>query len=301
MLTAVELFCFISVSCLIKLYDIIRMNLKEKNVIITGATSGIGRETAIALARENSSIVMPVRDIEKGERIKKQIIGRSGNPAIYVMECDLASFDSIRSFSADYKKRFGQLHVLINNAGIWKQERDETRDGIEMNFGVNHLAPFLLTSLLLDELRSGAPSRVINVSSEAHRYTRMNFDDPEGKKKFSSFQSYGQSKLANILFTRYLAGMLRKDGVTVNCLHPGVVDTNLFENMNPLLRKISGLFMTSPRKGAETTVYLATSPDINGQTGRYFVRNKDKKPSRAALDEKSAEKLWELSMKYVHP
>ncbi len=275
------------------------MHLDSKNIILTGATSGIGKETAIALAKQNACIVLPVRDIDKGNLVKKQIISKSGNPGIYVMECDLASFDSIRDFTFEFKKRFNQLHVLINNAGIWEIKRKETRDGIEMNFGVNHLAPFLLTNLLINELKAGNPSRVINVSSEAHRVVKMNFGDPEGKKKFRSFQSYGQSKLANILFTRYLANLLSYDGVTVNCLHPGIVATNLFDNISPFLRFLISRFMDSPLKGAETTIYLASVSDIDLPSGEYFVRKKIKKPSRAALDDYAAKRLWELSRKYV--
>ena len=275
------------------------MKLDGKNVIITGATSGIGKEAAIEIAKKNPCIVLPVRNLEKGEQVKKQIVAESGNPSIYLMECDLASFDSIRDFAGEFKKRFSRLHLLINNAGIWESKRSETRDGIEMTFGVNHLATFLLTNLLLDEIRGGTPARIINVTSEAHRYTGMNFDDPEGKKKFSSFKAYGQSKLANILFTRYLAEMLREDGVTVHCMHPGFVATHLFDKIAPFLCPVFGLFMKTPRQGAETAVYLASSPEVDGSTGGYYVNKKKKNPSRAALDDEAAKKLWELSSEYT--
>ncbi len=275
------------------------MKLDGKNVIITGATSGIGKEAAIEIAKLNPFIVLPVRNLEKGKKVKKEIAIKSGNPSIYLLECDLSSFESIRSFAKEYKKRFCKVNLLINNAGIWERERKETKDGIEMNFGVNHLAPFLLTNLLLDEIRAGSPARIINVSSEAHRYAKINFDDPEGSNRFSSMQSYGQSKLANILFTMYLADKLKDDGVSVNCLHPGVVATNLFDNMNPVLKSVFTLFMTSPRKGAETTVFLATSNHLNGETGGYYIRKKIKKPSGAALDDEAARKLWELSCRYT--
>ena len=275
------------------------MNLDSKYVIITGATSGIGKETAMAIAGENAHIVLPVRNIEKGEKVKKEIAGKSGNPGIYIMECDLAAFDSIRSFAGEYKNRFSKLNLLINNAGIWETKRKETKDCIEKNFGVNHLAPFLLTNLLLDELKAVDFARIINISSEAHRHSKFDFDDPEGKKKFSSFKSYGQSKLANILFTRYLSNLVRDDSITVNCLHPGVVATNLFDKMNPFLKSVFSFFMVSPRKGAETTIYLATSPEIKGQTGEYFVKRKIKRPSSAALDDEAAKKLWEISCDYT--
>ncbi len=275
------------------------MVLDGKNVVITGATSGIGTEAAIEIARMNPCLVLPVRNMGKGEQVKKQIIAESGNPSVYLMKCDLASFDSIRDFAREYKKRFSGLHLLINNAGIWEYKRGETEDGIERTFGVNHLGPFLLTNLLLDEIRGGAPARIINVSSEAHRYTVMKFNDPEGRKKFSSFKAYAQSKLANILFTRHLAQMLMDDDVTVNCMHPGFVATHLFDKIAPFLVTVLGLFMKTPRQGAETIVYLALSPEIDGNTGGYYVNKKIKKPSRTALDNKAARKLWELSCDYT--
>lgn len=272
---------------------------EKKNVIITGATSGIGKEAAIEIAKHDTCIIMPVRNLEKGENVKRQIEQQTGNSSIHLIKCELDSFDSIRAFSDEFKKRFDKLSLLVNNAGIWEHKIKETADGIEMNFGVNHLAPFLMTNLLLDEIKKGAPSRIVNVSSEAHRYGKMNFDDPEGRKKFSSMQSYGQSKLANILFTRFLAERMAEDNVIVNCLHPGVVATNLFDKMHPVLRALSSPFMKNPRKGAKTTVYLAISPEINGQTGGYYVNKKIKRPSKAAMDDNAAERLWKLSMEYT--
>ena len=275
------------------------MELDEKIVVITGATSGIGLVTATEIAKLNAFLVLPVRDIEKGEQAKKQIIGGSGNPEVYLMECDLGSFDSIRSFAKAFTKRFDRVHMLINNAGIWETERKETKDGIEMNFAVNHLAPFLLTNLLLDHIRSGSPSGVINVSSEAHRYAKINFDDLEGRNRYSWIRAYSQSKLCNILFTRHLAGMLVNDGVEVNCLHPGFVDTNLFQNMHPFFRLFFPPFMISTQKGAETTIHLATLPDTNEHTGQYFVKKRPKTASIAALDEEAAKRLWEVSRQYT--
>ncbi len=275
------------------------MAIDGKIIVLTGATSGIGEDAAFLLASMGTLLVLPVRNMEKGENLKREIIERTGNSNIHLMECDLASFTSIRNFASDLKKRFNKLHVLINNAGIWERDRKETVDGIEMNFGVNHLAPFLLTNLLLDELRTGAPSRIINVSSTAHRYGKINFDDPEGKKRFCSIIAYGRSKNANILFTRRLARMVEKDGITVNCLHPGFVSTHLFDRLNPLIRYGGRLFMISPHKGAETIVYLASSDEVEGVTGEYFARKKIRKPSASARDDAAAEKLWELSRKYT--
>lgn len=275
------------------------MDLDGKTIIITGATSGVGKETAISLAGQNALLILPVRNLKKGEKVKSEIEVESGNTGIYLMECDLASFDSIRNFAGEFKKRFKHLHVLINNAGIWETERKESEDGIELTFAVNHLAPFLLTSLLLDAMRNSSPARIINVSSEAHRVVKMDFTDPEGKKKFSGFKAYGRSKLANILFTRSLSAMLDENEVTANSLHPGGVATNLYEKMNPVFRWIAKIFMISPRKGAETPVYLASSPEVDGISGEYFKNRKITKPSSGARDDRSAERLWELSIKYT--
>jgi NAD(P)-dependent dehydrogenase (short-subunit alcohol dehydrogenase family) len=275
------------------------MEPEGKNVIITGATSGLGKETAVSIAGMKARLVLPVRNIEKGELVKKKIIEKTGNQDVHIMNCDLASFESIRQFASEFKKRFNVLNVLINNAGVWETRRKETSDGIEMNFGVNHLAPFLLTGLLLEELRAGAPSRVVNVSSNAHKYGKINFRDIEGKKNFSSMLAYGQSKLANILFTRFLADMVIEDGITVNCLHPGVAATSLFHQFHPVLRTVAGIFMTDSRKGSETISYLATSPEVGEVTGKYFKKKRISKPAPAALDDRAAAKLWELSREYT--
>lgn len=275
------------------------MEPEGKNVIITGATSGIGKETALSLAGMKARLILPVRNIEKGELVKKEIIEKTGNQDVHIMNCDLASFDSICQFASEFKNRFKVLNVLINNAGVWEVRRKETNDGIEMNFGVNHLAPFLLTGLLLEELHAGAPSRIVNVSSNAHMYGKINFADIEGKKNFSSILAYGRSKLANILFTRFLADMVIEDGISVNCLHPGVVATNLFNQFHPVLRTVAGLFMIDSRKGSETIVYLATSPEVEEVTGKYFQKKRITKPAPAALDDRAAAKLWELSREYT--
>lgn len=275
------------------------MDLDGKTIIITGATSGVGKETAISLAKQNALIVLPVRNIVKGEKVKKEIEVESGNTGIYIMKCDLASFDSIRNFVVEFKKRFKHLHILINNAGTWENERKESDDGIELTFAVNHLAPFLLTGLLLDVMHNSSTARVINVSSEAHRAVKMDFSDLEGKKKFGGFRAYGRSKLANILFTRHLASLLDENEITVNSLHPGGVATNLYDKLNPVLRWVAKKLMISPRKGAETPVYLASSPEVEGITGKYFKNRKITKPSPAARDDRSAERLWELSREYT--
>jgi NAD(P)-dependent dehydrogenase (short-subunit alcohol dehydrogenase family) len=207
--------------------------------------------------------------------------------------------ESIRDFADEFRNKYQQLHILINNAGIWESKRNQSKDSIEMNFAVNHLAPFLLTNLLLDVVKKSAPARIINVASEAHRQGKIYFDDLEFEKNYSSLKSYAQSKLANILFTKKLSQQLKGSGVTVNCLHPGVVSTNLFDKMPKILVKAMGLFMISPEKGAQTTIYLATSPEVENTSGEYFDKSKPKKPNTQALRQDIADKLWEISEKYT--
>ena len=274
------------------------MELKNKTAIITGATSGIGRVTAIDIAREGARMVLPVRNIEKGKALKDEIEKETGNTNVEIMHCNLASLDSVRQFAKDFQKKHDKLHLLVNNAGLWETKRKESDDGIEMNFAVNHLAPFLMTNLLLDTIKKSAPARIISVASNAHKYGKMRFNDPEGKKSWGSMQSYAQSKLANILFTRRLARDLEGSGVTANCLHPGVVNTQLFSKLPGVIQKISSLFMITPEKGAQTSIYLATSPDVENITGEYFDKQKIAKTTAHARDMQVADTLWEVSKEY---
>lgn len=274
------------------------MKLKNKTAIITGATSGIGRVTAIDIAREGARMVLPVRNIEKGKALKDEIEKETGNTNVEIMHCNLASLDSVRQFAKDFQKKHDKLHLLVNNAGLWETKRKESDDGIEMNFAVNHLAPFLMTNLLLDTIKKSAPARIISVASNAHKYGKMRFNDPEGKKSWGSMQSYAQSKLANILFTRRLARDLEGSGVTANCLHPGVVNTQLFSKLPGVIQKISSLFMITPEKGAQTSIYLATSPDVENITGEYFDKQKIAKTTAHARDMQVADTLWEVSKEY---
>ena len=276
------------------------MDVKDKTAIITGATSGIGRVAAMHLAENGARLVLPVRSMEKGQQLKEEIMEQHDNPNVELIECRLDSLVSIRQFAEAFRKNHDSLHLLINNAGTWEVKRKESEDGIEMNFAVNHLAPFLLTYLLLDIIRKSAPARIVNVSSSAHKQAKMNLEDPEGKKNWSSLKSYGQGKLANIFFTRKLARDLEGTGVTANCLHPGVVQTRLFDKMPGFFRKIFGLFMISAEKGAETTIYLATSPEVEGISGKYFAKKKETKTTRHAQDMEVAERLWEISKEYCN-
>lgn len=274
------------------------MDVKDKTALITGATSGIGRVTALDLAGRGAKLVLPVRDPGKGEALKQEIAEKTGNTAVEIIPCRLDSLESIRECVKVFSQKHDRLHLLINNAGTWETKRKESVDGIEMNFAVNHLAPFLLTFLLLDVMKASAPARIVNVSSTAHKQAKMNFNDLEGKKRWSSMRSYAQGKLANIFFTRKLGKDLKDTGVTANCLHPGVVRTHLFDKMPAFFQRIFGLFMIPPEKGAETSIYLAASPEVEQVSGGYFVKKKQVKPSYHARDMEVAEKLWQVSKTY---
>lgn len=277
----------------------VEMSLLGKVCLITGGTSGIGKETARALAQMDAHIVLTARNLELGATVKQELIETTGNANIDVMPCDLVSFASIMAFAQSFKAKYDRLHILINNAGLMERQRKVSRDGIELTFAVNHLAPFLLTKLLLETIKASAPARIVNVSSDAHRGGVIDFDDLEGKKAYNFWKAYSQSKLANILFTRHLAQTLRGTGVTVNCLHPGVVATNFFNLIPAPLRFVGKLFMLSPEQGAETSVYLASSPTVENITGEYFNKKRIAVTSKLAQDADTAERLWRVSEHYL--
>jgi len=276
------------------------LELKNKICIITGATSGIGKATATYLAKEGMQLIWPVRNLEKGEKVKKEISDATGNNNIRLMLCDLESLDSVRNFAGAFKKEFSQLDLLINNAGVWFSKREVTKDGYEKNFAINHLSHFLLTMLLLDTLKSSGNARIISLSSDAHRFTDMNFDDLQSEKSYNNFKAYGQSKLANILFVKKLSELLKGSGVIVNCLHPGVVATHLFDKMGGFMKGVFGMMMISPEKGAATSIYLATSDEVKEVSGEYFKKKKITKSLAASYNKESAEKLWNISLKLVN-
>lgn len=273
----------------------------ENNIIlITGANSGIGKATATALAEMGAHVVMVSRDLVKGEKARQEVIRVSKNNQIDLMQCDLASMVSIRKFASEFIAKYPRLDVLINNAGIFADKRMETADGFEYQIGVNHLGPFLLTQLLLDLLKKSAPARIINVSSGAHVGGKIDFDDLNLQHKYSAWKSYSQSKLANVLCTYELAHRLSGTGVTVNCLHPGFVNTRFAFNRESekpnWMIKLMKPFTIQPAEGAETSVYLAASPEVDAVTGKYFAKRKEKASSKASYDLVVAEKLWNLSM-----
>jgi retinol dehydrogenase 12 len=273
--------------------------MKDKICLITGATSGIGKETAFALAGMGFHIVIPARNIEKAEIVKKEILESNVKSSVDVMSCDLASLKDVKRFTDEFRSKYDQLDVLINNAGIWETQRKESADGIELTFAVNHLAPFLLTNELLDLMINTPGSRIINLASEAHRYGTINFDDIEFKKSYSHMKVYSQSKLANILFTKELMRRLYGRDVTVNALHPGVVATQLFSNMGSIVKFLGNLFMISPKKGAQTSIYLAESFEVANTTGEYFKNKRIKTSSKESNNPVISEKLWRLSEDYI--
>ena len=277
------------------------MNLNQKYCLITGATSGIGLAAAKELAGYGAHLILTTRDWERGQDAKEQILAAHPEVAVDLLECNLSSFDSIYKAAQSYRQSYGELHLLINNAGIWNTEFEETANGIESNFAVNHLSPFLLTLWLADLLKEQPHARIINTSSRAHASATLRFDDLETRNRFKHYQAYGQSKMANILFTQQLDEKLKGTGVTANSFHPGVVRTNLFKDFpfKGAIEAIGGGFMVSPEQGAETLVYLATSPDIEDLSGRYLVKKKVRKPKKEAIDPNNAEILWNKSLEYV--
>ena len=272
--------------------------------MITGSNSGIGKAAAVALAQRGATIVMVCRDPAKGESARLDIIARSGAKSedVTLMLADLSSLDSVRQLAADFLKKDRKLHVLINNAGLILGDRRATKDGLETTFVVNYLSHFLLTNLLLGAIRSSAPSRIINVSSEAHTSGHIDFEDLRAEKNYGGMRAYSQSKLAQVLFTHELARRLQGTGVTVNSLHPGVIATNWGRHsvgaMSVGIRLISP-FMASPEKGAETSVYLASSPDVAEVTGKYFDKKKETSSSPESNDDAEALRLWKVSLALV--
>jgi len=273
--------------------------MKNKTIILTGATSGIGKQTTLALADTGNILILPTRDDAKGTQLKNEIIQLTDNKRIHIMHCDLASLDSVRSFCSEYKKRYKRLDILINNAAIWDwKKRRESADGIENMFATNYLAPFLMTHLLLDVLKTSKPSRIINVTSGLHRGP-INFNDLEFKQDFKGMKVYSHSKLALILFTKLLAGKLEGTGVTVNCVHPGLNRTRLGRDAGAFSRAIFYIIAKNPKVGAGRLLYLATSPAVAGITGEYFGDKRVEDPGEEARDMATARKLWDVTLEYV--
>lgn len=272
----------------------------EKVVLLTGGTSGIGRAAAEQLASSGVRLVLISRDRSRGESARRSIVSATGNDHVDLIFADLSSQSEIRAGAAEFLDRYDRLDVLIHNAGLLTRERRESREGLELQFAVNHLAHFLLTDLLIERLRASAPSRIVVVASEAHRAGRIDFGDLQGERSYHRLRAYRQSKLANLLFVRELARRLKGSGVTVNGLHPGVVDTGLLFSGWRIARLIKP-FLRTPAEGARELVYLALSPEVAGVSGCYFVDRTPTEPSRLATDPEAAKRLWEVSEELTRP
>jgi NAD(P)-dependent dehydrogenase (short-subunit alcohol dehydrogenase family) len=275
--------------------------MKDKVCMITGASSGIGKATAVDLARMGATVVTVCRDQGRGGAALAEIKAATGNPNVDLLLADLSSQAAIRQVAKEFKTHYPQLHVLINNAGVALSKRSVTVDGIETVFAVNYLAPFLLTNLLLDVLKASAPARVVNVAGDYHRKATINFDDLMSEKDYNGMQANNQAKLALVLFTYELARRLEGTGVTANCLHPGAVATG-GPLKDPDLSSFARLmyapvqpFFLSPERGAETSIYLASSPQVEEITGKYFVKKRAIASSPESYDLEIATRLWEVS------
>ena len=269
-----------------------------KTCIVTGANAGIGRAITVGLSIMGATVVMVCRDRDRGKTAVNEIKEESGNDALCLFIADLSSQTSIRQFASEFKTEFTTLDVLINNAGVIPPKRTETADGLETQFAVNYLAGFLLTNLLLDTLKASAPSRIINISSNSHTSATINFDDLQSTQSYNPQHVYPQTKLGNILFTYELARRLDGTQVTANCLHPGVVATRLLNDYNgasPLVSLMNKFLYGTPENAARTPLYLASSPEIEGVTGKYFEKRRMVKSSRLSYDLTVADQLWQVS------
>jgi NAD(P)-dependent dehydrogenase (short-subunit alcohol dehydrogenase family) len=276
--------------------------MQGKIILVTGATNGIGLVTARELARLGGQVTIVGRNADKCDDTSKRIRAQTGQ-AVETILADLSTLEGIRQTAAAFKKTHQNLHILVNNAGGMFTKRRLTSDGFEYTFALNHLNYFLLTSLLLDLLKASAPARIINVSSNAHERARIDFDNLQGEKHYAGLEAYGQSKLANLLFTYELARRLEGTGVTSNAIHPGFVATGFARNNGPIYNIgtwIAGqLFGRKPERGAETSIYLASSPEIEGISGKYFVDCQPAESKPQSHDRAAAEKLWQISEELI--
>ncbi len=277
-----------------------------QHILITGGNTGIGKATATALAKKGAKVVIACRNESKAKKAVAEIKATSKNEEIYSLTCDLASFESVKTCAKNYRSQFGQLDILINNAGLITDKLQFTQDGFEKQIGVNHLGHFLLTKQLIDLLEKAAEPRIVNVSSKAHYNSKIRFDSFKGEvgaAKYKGMAAYGQSKLANVLFTKELAR--RYPNICSHSLHPGVVGTEIAgKNDNKtawrLIWKMISPFMLSPNNGAKTSIYLATSPEVLKTNGKYFDKQKEVEPTPLANDVNLAKELWEVSEKLTN-
>jgi NAD(P)-dependent dehydrogenase (short-subunit alcohol dehydrogenase family) len=274
--------------------------VKGRVCAITGASSGLGYETALGLARRGATVALLCRSEERGAQARDRIAAATGNADLHVVYCDHANLDTVRAAAAQLQERFAALHVLVNNAGLMLSQRRITVDGLEETFQVNHLSAFLLTDLLRARLVASAPARVVTVSSAAHRAGAVDFDDLQSQRAYDGWSAYATSKLMNVLFTYELARRLEGTGVTANTLHPGVVRTAFGHNNGRVMRAFMTVtqlppFAVSVRRGARAQTWLASAPEVENVSGRYFVRRRVRPSSRSSRDAASQRRLWEAS------
>jgi NAD(P)-dependent dehydrogenase (short-subunit alcohol dehydrogenase family) len=277
--------------------------MRAKIALVTGANSGMGLATTVELARKGAKVIMVCRNRQRGEEALAAAKQKSHSEDIELMFCDLASLESIRSFAEEFTRKYPILDILINNAGVVTIKRQLTKDGFEMDLGVNHLGHFLLTNLLLEPLKAAEQGRIVVVASGAYKIGALHYEDPTLARRFNPAKAYARSKLANILFTKELAARLQGTRVTVNCVHPGAVGTNIGVNRETgfgksILKLLSYFFLT-PEQGADTAIYLATEPDLQEVTGQYYYRRKIKQLSPRAQNRQEAERLWLWSQEQV--
>ena len=277
--------------------------VKGKHIVLTGATRGIGRETALALGKMGANLSLVVRDRERGSGVADEVRAGAGGGDVAVFVGDLSSLADVRRVASEILAKHDAIDVLVNNAGAILVDRQVTKDGFEATFATNHLAYFLLTKLLLDSVKKGrgpgdAGPRIVNVASDAHHRGSVKFDDLMGEKKYVGWRAYSTSKLANILFTSELAKRLEGTNVTTNSLHPGVIASGFARNnagVVGFLAKVAAPFLMSSEDGAKTTLFLATDPSVAKVSGKYFAKSRVQKPSREARDASVAKRLWDVS------
>ena len=276
-----------------------KQSMRGKVCMVTGATSGIGQVTAAALAAQGAHVIVVGRNRAKAQQVVGEIRRQSGNEAVWYLLADFSDLQQVRELAAAFSAQYSQLDVLVNNAGTYFNTRHPAPGGVEMTFHVNHLAHFLLTNLLLETLTASAPARIVNVTSRAHEYDNMDFDDLGFERSYFGMKAYARSKLANLLFTYELARRLAGSGVTVNAVHPGGVATDIwrtnFPVLGPAIKWVMSLFALTPEEGADTLIYLASSPDVEGVTGKYFVEREAIASSPLSYDEQVAARLWAVS------
>lgn len=277
--------------------------MRGRIALVTGANSGMGLATTVELALKGAKVIMVCRNRQRGEEALAAAKQKSHSEDIELMLCDLASLESIRSFAEEFTRKYPILDILINNAGVVTIKRQLTKDGFEMDLGVNHLGHFLLTNLLLEPLKAAEQGRIVVVASGAYKIGALHYEDPTLERRFNPAKAYARSKLANILFTKELAARLQGTRVTVNCVHPGAVGTNIGVNRETgfgksILKLLSYFFLT-PEQGADTAIYLATEPDLQEVTGQYYYRRKNQKLTPRAQNKQEAKRLWQWSQEQV--